>query len=249
MAFETQRGAWGSTVAGVSQVDAGLRRYMLRVYNYMAAGLALTGAVAAFVASTPAVRELFFAVSPLTHRMGMTGLGWLAVLAPIGLVFALSFGINRMQASTAQLLFWIYAGLNGVSLSTIFLVYTGTSIASVFFITASSFLALSLYGYTTRRDLSAFGTFLVMGLFGLMIVGVVGMFVQSAALNLTFAALGVFIFAGLTAYDTQKIKNMYWQGAGADVASKTAIMGALALYLDFINMFIMLLRLFGDRRS
>ena len=249
MAFETQRGAWGSTVAGVSRVDAGLRSYMLRVYNYMAAGLALTGAVAAFVASNQAVLSLFFAASPVTHQMGLTGLGWLAVLAPIGLVFALSFGINRIQTSTAQLLFWLYAGLNGVSLSTIFLVYTGTSIASIFFITASSFLALSLYGYTTRKDLSAFGSFLIMGLWGIMIASVVNIFVKSAALNMAFTAIGVFIFAGLTAYDTQKVKNMYWQGAGGEMIGKTAIMGALTLYLDFINMFIMLLRLFGDRRD
>jgi FtsH-binding integral membrane protein len=248
MAFDAQRNVWGATTAGATQVDAGLRRYMLRVYNYMASGLALTGLVAAFVANTPALMSLFYAVSA-NGRMGMTGLGWLAVLSPVGLVLALSFGIARMQASTAQLLFWLYAGLNGISLSTIFIVYTGASIASVFFITASSFLALSLYGYTTRRSLSGFGSFLIMGLFGVMIASVVNMFLHSAALNFVFSVVGVLVFAGLTAYDTQKIKDMYWQGDGSEMAGKKSVMGALTLYLDFINLFILLLRLFGDRRN
>ncbi len=248
MAFDTGRNAWGSATAGVTQVDAGLRRYMLQVYNYMASGLALTGAVAAGVAYTPSLLALFYAPS-MTGRMALTGLGWLAVLSPLGLVLALSFGIARMRASTAQSLFWLYAGLNGISLSTIFIVYTGTSIAQVFFITASSFLALSLYGYTTRRSLSGFGSFLVMGLFGVMIASVVNMFLHSAALNFVFSVAGVLVFAGLTAYDTQKIKDMYWQGDGGEIAGKKAVMGALSLYLDFINLFLMLLRFFGDRRS
>ena len=202
MAFDTGRSAWGSASAGVTQVDAGLRRYLLQVYNYMASGLALTGLVAAFVANTPALMQLFYAQS-YTGRMGLTGLGWLAVLSPVGLVLALSFGIARMKASTAQTLFWLYAGLNGISLSTIFIIYTGTSITRVFFITAATFLSLSLYGYTTKRSLSGLGSFMIMGLFGVIIASVVNIFLQSAALQFVFSIVGVLVFAGLTAYDTQ----------------------------------------------
>ena len=173
----------------------------------------------------------------------------MAIISPIGLVLAMSFGIARMRASTAQGLFWLYAGLMGISLSTIFLVYTGASITRVFFITAASFAGLSLWGYTTQRNLSAFGTFLVMGLWGLIIASVVNMFVASSALQFVISVVGVLVFAGLTAWDTQKIKEMYFVADSSEIAGKKAVMGALTLYLDFINLFIMLLRLFGDRRD
>jgi len=250
MAFETERTAWmrGQTGAAAAEIDAGLRAYMLRVYNYMASGLALTGLTAALVANTPVLQALFFQQT-FTGRIGLTGLGWLATLAPLGLVLALSFGIARMRASTAQGLFWLYAGLMGLSLSSIFMVYTATSITRVFFITAASFAGLSLYGYTTKRNLSAFGSFLVMGLWGLVIASLVNMFLMSSALQFVLSVVGVLVFAGLTAWDTQKIRDMYWQGDGYEVASKKSVMGALALYLDFINLFLMLLRFFGDRRS
>jgi FtsH-binding integral membrane protein len=248
MAFDTQRGTWTRGQAEAAQIDVGLRQYMLRVYNYMASGLALTGLVAALVAGTPAINELFFQVG-LRGAATPTGLGWLAIIAPIGLVMAISFGIARMQASTAQGLFWLYAGLMGVSLSSIFLVYTGASITRVFFITSASFAGLSLYGYTTKRNLSAFGTFLVMGLWGLMIAMLVNMFIASSALQFLISVVGVGVFAGLTAWDTQKIKEMYWAADDSETAGKKAVMGALTLYLDFINLFLMLLRLFGDRRD
>lgn len=247
MAFETQRGTWTRAQAEAAQIDVGLRQYMLRVYNYMASGLALTGIVAALVAGSPSIHQLFF-------QFGMrgatpTGLGWLAIIAPIGLVMAISFGIARMRASTAQGLFWLYAGLMGVSLSSIFLVYTGASITRVFFISAASFAGLSLYGYTTRRNLSAFGAFLVMGLWGLVIASLVNMFLASSGLQFVMSIAGVGIFAGLTAWDTQKIKEMYWEYDDGEVAGKKAVMGALTLYLDFINLFMMLIRLMGDRRD
>ncbi|MDR3440458.1 Bax inhibitor-1/YccA family protein [Telmatospirillum sp.] len=248
MAFDTQRGTWTRAEAEAAQIDVGLRQYMLRVYNYMASGLALTGLVAALVAGTPAVNALFFQVG-MRGAMQPTGLGWLAIIAPIGLVFAISLGVARMRASTAQGLFWLYAALMGVSLSTLFMVYTGASITRVFFITAASFAGLSLYGYTTRRNLSAFGTFLVMGLWGLVIASLVNMFIASSALNFVISVAGVGIFAGLTAWDTQKIKEMYWAGDDGETAGKKALMGALTLYLDFINLFIMLVRLMGDRRN
>jgi hypothetical protein len=247
MAFETQRGTWTRGQAEAAQIDVGLRAYMLRVYNYMASGLALTGLVAALVAGTPEINQLFFQVG--LRGASPTGLGWLAIIAPIGLVFAFSMGLARMRASTAQGLFWLYAGLMGVSLSSIFLVYTGSSITRVFFISAASFAGLSLYGYTTRRNLSAFGTFLVMGVWGLMIAMLVNMFIASSALQFVISVAGVGIFAGLTAWDTQKIKEMYWSADDSETAGKKAIMGALTLYLDFINLFLMLLRLFGDRRD
>ncbi len=248
MAFETERSAWTRGQADVAQIDVGLRQYMLRVYNYMASGLALTGLTAALVANTPALWDLFFQVGPV-GRAAPTMLGWIAIIAPIGLVLALSFGIAKMRASTAQGLFWLYAGLMGISLSSIFMVYTGTSITRVFFITAASFTGLSLYGYTTKRNLSAFGSFLIMGLWGLIIASVVNIFLHSSALQFVMSVAGVLIFAGLTAWDTQKIKEMYFEGDGSEIAGKKSVMGALTLYLDFINLFILLLRFFGDRRQ
>jgi hypothetical protein len=174
-------------------------------------------------------------------------LAWLIILSPLAVVLVMSFGINRISTGTAQILFWVYAGLMGLSLSTVFLQYTGASIAQTFFATAAAFVSLSLWGYTTKKDLSAMGTFLIMGVFGLIIAMVINLFMQSSALDLAISAIGVLIFAGLTAYDTQKIKSMYFAVAGTDFIGKAAIMGALTLYLDFINMFLFLLRFMGSR--
>ena len=233
--------------ARAAPIDAGLREYMLRVYNYMASGLALTGIIAYATANTPALLSLFYATSP-EGFLQPTMLAWIAMLSPLAFVLALSFGINKMKASTAQAVFWAFAGVMGLSLSHIFLSYTGTSIARVFFITSGTFAGMSLYGYTTKRDLTGMGSFLFMGLIGIIIASVVNMFLQSSAMQFVISVLGVLIFVGLTAYDTQKIKNMYSEMDGSETATKKAIMGALTLYLDFINLFLMLLRLFGDRR-
>ncbi|MBV8121998.1 MAG: Bax inhibitor-1/YccA family protein [Alphaproteobacteria bacterium] len=219
-------------------VDVGLRDYMLRVYNYMASGLALTGIVA-YVA----------AYSGFYASIARTPLIWLVILAPLGLVMLMSFGVQRMQASTLQLVFWLYSGLMGLSLAMVFLIFTGTSIARVFFITAGTFAAMSLYGYTTRRDLTQFGAFLFMGLIGIVIASLVNMFIASSALQFAISVIGVIVFTGLTAWDTQQIKEMYYEGDGSEIASKKAIMGALRLYLDFINLFMMLMQLMGQRRD
>jgi FtsH-binding integral membrane protein len=219
-------------------IDVGLRQYMLRVYNYMASGLALTGIVA-YVG----------VASGFYQSIVGTPIMWLVMLAPIGLVFLLSAGINRMSAGTAQLVFWIYAGLMGLSLAGILLVFTGASIARVFFITAGTFAAMSLYGYTTQRDLTQFGSFLMMGLIGIVIASLVNLFIVSSALQFAISVIGVIVFVGLTAYDTQRIKEMYVEYDDGQIAGKKAIMGALTLYLDFINLFIMLLQLFGQRRD
>jgi len=247
MALETQRTPWTGSQAQAAEVDVGLRRYMLGVYNYMASGLALTGLTALLVANTPAIRDVFFAAT--VRGMAPTLIGWIAIIAPIGLVFALSAGINRMRGSTAQIMFWIYAALMGVSLASILFVYTGVSVARVFFITAASFGALSLYGYTTKRDLTGFGRFLFMGLIGLIIAGVVNMFLASPMIYFVYSIVGVFLFAGLTAYDTQKIKELYWAGDSGEVETVKSINGALRLYLDFINLFIMLMQIMGQRRE
>jgi FtsH-binding integral membrane protein len=176
-----------------------------------------------------------------------TGLSWVVMLAPLAFILVLSFGINKMSASTAQLTFWAFAAVMGVSLSTIFVAYTGTSIARVFFITSGAFAALSIYGYSTKRDLTGFGSFLIMGLFGIILASIVNLFLESSALQFMVSVLGVLIFAGLTAYDTQRIKSMYYEGDGHETMTKKSVMGALSLYLDFINMFLMLLHLFGNR--
>jgi hypothetical protein len=218
--------------------NAGLRSHMLTVYNYMASGVLLTGIVALLFAQSGMAAQVFTQGGPLA---------WLIILSPLALVLVMSFGINRISTGTAQILFWAYAGLMGLSLSTVFLEYTGASIAQTFFATAAAFVSLSLWGYTTKKDLSAMGTFLIMGLFGLIIAMVVNLFMQSSALDLAISAIGVLIFAGLTAYDTQKIKSMYFAVAGTDFIGKAAIMGALTLYLDFINMFLFLLRFMGSR--
>jgi FtsH-binding integral membrane protein len=204
----------------------------------------LTGIIALLMVQTGAVSALF---NPQTG--GATPLAWIVMFAPLGLVFWLSFGINRMSSGTAKLIFWGYAALLGVSLSTLLLVYTGSSVASAFFATAAGFASLSLYGYTTKRDLSGLGSFLLIGLVGLIVASLINMFVQSGPMGFVISVVGVLIFAGLTAYDTQKIKSMYFAVRGdSELAAKSAIMGALNLYLDFLNMFLFLLRLFGDRR-
>jgi uncharacterized protein len=219
-------------------IDVGLRDYMLRVYNYMAGGLALTGVVAYWAAW-----------SGVYAQMAGTPLVWVVVLAPLGLVMLLSFRIQSMSLGAAQLTFWAYAALMGLSLASLFLVFTGASIARVFFITAATFAAMSLYGYTTRTDLARFGSFLFMGLIGIIIASLVNIFVASSALQFALSVAGVIVFTGLTAWDTQQIKEMYYEGDGSVVVGKKAIMGALRLYLDFINLFVMLMQLLGDRRS
>jgi len=209
---------------------------MLSIYNYMASGVLLTGIVA-----------LLMARSGLAVAVMTTPLSWLFILSPLAIVFAMSFGQGRFSASTLKTLFWAYAGLMGVSLSTIFLVYTGQSIAMTFFATAGAFAGLSLFGYTTKKDLSAMGAFLVMGVIGIIIAMVINMFVHSTALGLAISILGVLIFAGLTAWDTQRLKQEYYYFAGTPHAAKAVVMGALSLYLDFINMFLFLLRFMGSR--
>ncbi len=217
--------------------DAGLRSYMLSVYNYMASGVLLTGVVA----------MLFFS-SGMAEQVLRTPLRWLIIFAPLVIVMIMSFGQTRMSTGKLQALFWGFAFLMGLSMSSIFLVYTGTSIAQTFFAVAAGFMALSLYGYTTKKDLSGFGTFLIMGVVGILVAMIANMFIKSSALGLAISAIGVLLFAGLTAYDTQKIKSMYAHVAGTDMMGKTAIMGALTLYLDFINMFQFLLSFMGNRR-
>jgi len=227
--------------------DAGLRAHMLRVYNYMLSGLVLTGISAWVVANVRPVTELFFQVAP-NGAYTLSMLGWVALFAPLGLVLLLSWRISRMSVQAAQLTFWGYATLMGVSLAPILLLYTGASVAQVFFITAAMFGGMSLWGYTTKRDLTGFGSFLFMGLIGIIIASLVGMFFHSSMLQFVISVLGVLIFTGLTAYDTQKIKEMYSPNMDGTIASRGAIMGALALYLDFVNLFVMLMRLMGDRR-
>jgi len=229
-------------------IDEGLRAYMLRVYNYMALGLAITGIVA--------MGTFLMAVTNASGAPQLTQFGiflftspfkWVVMLAPLGMVFFLSARIQKMSVSSAQIAFWAFAALMGLSLASIFLVYAHGSIARVFFITAAAFGGLSLYGYTTKRDLTGWGSFLIMGLIGIIIAMVVNIFLASSALQFAISVIGVLVFAGLTAYDTQRIKAMYYELDSSDVAGRKAIMGALSLYLDFINLFLMLLHLFGSR--
>ena len=230
-------------------IDAGLRAYMIRVYNYMAAGVALTGVVAWLTFSAAVVQSSAgLQLTAFGQAVFQGPLLWILMLAPLGLVFAISFGINRLQPGTALTLFFVYAGLLGVSLASIFLIYTGESITRVFFISAAAFGALSLYGYTTQRDLTAVGSFMFMGLIGIIIASLVNIFLHSSGLSWAISIIGVLVFAGLTAYDTQAIKEMYDPMDDGTVGGRKAVMGALRLYLDFINLFLMLLRLFGDRR-
>jgi FtsH-binding integral membrane protein len=220
------------------RVDQGLRRYMLSIYNYMASGVLLSGVVAMLAASSPAVMQVLFGPGPLK---------WLVMLAPLGFVMVMSFGANRLSTPAIQGLFWAFAAIMGLSLSSIFMVFTGASIASTFFATAGAFAGLSLVGYTTKKDLSGMGSFLIMGLFGLIIASVINIFVQSSSLQWAISILGVLIFAGLTAYDTQRLKEQYYVLQGSEFMGKAIVLGALTLYLDFINMFQFLLSFMGNR--
>ncbi|MBV9330898.1 MAG: Bax inhibitor-1/YccA family protein [Alphaproteobacteria bacterium] len=231
--------------AAAGAIDAGLRSYMLRIYNYMLIGLVLTGVTAWAVANIPEIGAIFFRENMQTGRIGLTGLGWIALLAPLGMVMALSFGIQRVSLGAAQLVFWGYAALVGISLAPLLWVYTGTSVAQVFFITAATFGAMSLYGYSTRRDLSGLGSFLFMGLIGIIIASVVNIFLASGMMSWVISVIGVLVFTGLTAYDTQWIKESYVASDDGSLAGRKAIYGALKLYLDFINLFVMLLRILG----
>ncbi len=226
------------SATSTAQYDAGLRAYMIKVYNYMAMALALTGVTAFFVANTPALTAVIFG----------TPLSWVVMLAPIGIALLFGFKIHSMSYSTAKAVYWGFAVVMGLSMASIFLVYTQTSIAKVFFITAAMFGTVSLWGYTTKKDLSGFGSFLFMGLIGIIIASLVNIFLQSSALDFAISIIGVLVFTGLTAYDTQKIRESYYAVQGTDMEQKSALMGALNLYMDFINLFIMLLRFFGERR-
>ena len=252
--YDRNYAARGFGAAQSAAIDAGLRAYMLRVYNYMAAGVALTGVVAYFAfqaAGGDAIRLVPGGIVGAT-AFGQMILGGftpiLLMLVTLGLVFFLSYRISSLQPSTAFGVFMLYAALLGLALTPIFVVYTGASVSRTFFISAASFGALSLYGYTTQRDLSPIGSFLIMGVFGILLASLVNMFLGSQGLSFVISILGVLIFAGLTAYDTQRIKEMYSSYDDGTVAGRKAVMGALSLYLDFINLFLFLLRFMGDRR-
>lgn len=230
--------ATGTGAATGVPVDAGLRSHMLSVYNYMTSGVLLTGVVSLLFAQWSGAPAILF---------GPGILKWVIMLSPLAFVLVLSFGINRLSTGAAQALYWAFAVVMGISLSSIFFVYTDASIALTFFATAAAFASLSLYGYTTKRDLSGMGTFLLMGVVGLIVASVINLFLQSGTMSLVIAAIGVLVFAGLTVYDTQKIKSVYFELRGSEFLGKAAIMGALELYLDFINMFMFLLRFMGSR--
>jgi FtsH-binding integral membrane protein len=232
--------AQATATAGTRDVsfDAGLRSYMLSVYNYMACGVLLTGVVALLFSQWEGAPAILF---------GPGILKWVIMLAPLAFVMVLSFGINKLSTGAAQALFWAFSAVMGLSMASIFFVFTNTSIATTFFATAAAFVSLSLYGYTTKRDLSGFGTFLIMGVVGIIVAMLLNLWLQSSALQMAISAIGVLLFAGLTAYDTQRIKEMYAYVAGTDMIGKTVIMGALSLYLDFVNMFQFLLSFLGSR--
>ena len=231
-------------------IDEGLRTYMLKVYNYMTTGLVLTGFIAYFFgkASVEAYVPGGVILTPVGNMLFNSGLSFVIMLAPLGFVFYLSARINKMSTASAQITFWLFASIMGLSLASIFVQFTHSSIARVFFITAGTFGAMSLYGYTTKRDLTKLGGFLFMGLIGIIIASIVNIFFQSGMMAFVISVIGVLVFVGLTAYDTQNIKNMYYEGDSEEIGSKKALMGALKLYLDFINLFILLLQLFGQRR-
>ncbi|MHA6642463.1 Bax inhibitor-1/YccA family protein [Mesorhizobium sp. A623] len=240
-----------------ADIDQGLRAYMIKVYNLMGLGLLITGLAAIATVMMAITTDPSAAVATLPSGQMLTSFGyaifasplkWVVILAPLAAVMFLSFRVQSMSVAAAQTTFWVYAGLVGLSLSSIFLVYTSASITQTFFATAAAFGALSLYGYTTKRDMTAMGSFLIMGVVGLIIAMVINIFLQSSALSFAISAIGVLVFAGLTAYDTQKIKEMYFEGDDTAVAGRKSIMGALRLYLDFINLFMFMLQFMGDRR-
>jgi uncharacterized protein len=239
MATELNRstGVFGATDRVA--IDQALRAYMLQVYNLMASGLLLSGIVAVVVAQSPAMMSAIFG----------SGLGIVAMLAPLGVLLAMSFGVNRMSASTLSALYWVFVATFGLSLAAIFQIYTATSIVRVFFITAATFGAMSLYGYTTQRDLTGIGSFLFMGLIGIIIASLVNMFIGSTMLQFVVSVASVLVFTGLTAYDTQRIKLDFYEGDADEVQSKKAVFGAVSLYLNFLNLFMALLHLIGTRRE
>jgi FtsH-binding integral membrane protein len=262
--YDNRYASAGSVARTGVAIDEGLRAYMLGVYNYMAGGVALTGLVAYLVFSMavtmdPALAAKASTGAAIALRRGMyltdfgvtlyaSPLKWVVMLAPLAFVFFLSFRVYKMSVGAAQASFWLFAAVMGVSLSSIFLVFTGQSITQVFFITAGAFAGLSLFGYTTKRDLTGWGSFLLMGLIGIILAALVNLFLQSSALQFAISVIGVLVFAGLTAYDTQRIKDSYYEFSNdATMLAKGAIMGALSLYLDFINLFVSLLQLFGNR--
>ena len=243
MAYDYERNV--KARSSTDQIDLGLKAYMNKVYSFMAVGLALTGVIAHLTSSM----AFDFRTNTMTafgNAIYGSPLAFLIMLAPLGFIIALNMGIAKMKESTVQVLFWAFAAVMGLSLSSIFIQYTGESVARVFFISAGAFGALSLYGYTTKKDLTGWGSFLFIGLIGILIASIVNIFVASSALQFGISVIGVLVFAGLTAYDTQRIKAMYFDNSGQE--GKKAIMGALTLYLDFINLFIMLIQLFGQRR-
>ena len=251
MEFNKQNVQSQVTGADTHAIDEGLRAYMLKVYNYMASGILITGFISLILFKLSVITSSDGSITGLTgigNALYNSALMWVIMLAPLGVVFYMSFGIKKMSAAKAQGTFWIFAALMGASLSSIFLIYTGASITRVFFITAGTFGAMSLYGYTTKKDLTKLGGFLFMGLIGIIIASIVNIFVGSSAMQFAISVIGVLVFVGLTAYDTQNIKNMYYAGDSESIGSKKALMGALKLYLDFINLFILLLQLFGQRR-
>jgi uncharacterized protein len=255
--------------AEADAIDAGLRAHLLSIYNYMGLGLAVTAIAALGIYAISVTDDVTAAakvlhggaessarlagnlyLTPVGYALFASPLKWAIILAPLALVFGLNFGIERLRPAVAQLLFWLYAALIGVSLGSVFMIYTHTSVARVFFITAASFGALSLWGYTTRRDLTGMGPFLLMGLFGIIIAGLVNLFLASSALHWVVSAVGVLLFSGLTLWDTQRLKKEYIYGAmDGETAERTAIMGALSLYLDFVNLFTVLVQLFGERED
>jgi FtsH-binding integral membrane protein len=242
---DPRTGAYVTAGVGAEARDAGLRSYMLSVYNYMASGVLLTGLVALAFAKSGAIDVM---LTQTARGVSLNAFGFVIMLAPLGIVMVMSL-VRSLSTAATQALYWVYATLMGLSLSTIFLTYTDSSIAQVFFGTAAGFAGLSLWGYTTKRDLSGWGTFLIMGVVGLIVAQIVNIFVGSGPLSMAISVIGVLLFAGLTAYDTQKIKSLYFHVQGTDMMGKTVVMGALTLYLDFINMFLFLLRLFGSQRN
>ena len=252
MAYSTDREVMGrrfgfgaATQAEAADIDVGLRSHMLKIYNYMASGLLLSGIVAVLVANT-GLQDVFFQTTA-TGRLGYTGLGFLAMLAPVGMILVMSFGASRMSTTGLQGLYWGLVGTMGIGFAVLLKVYTGASVARVFFITAAAFGALSLYGYTTKRSLSGFGTFLFMGLIGIVIAGVVNIFMQSSMMQFVISSIGLLVFSGLIAFDTQRLKNEYFEVQGTSMVERAAIFGAVSLYLNFVNLFQILLSFLGNR--
>lgn len=240
---------FGRTIPDQATYDAGLRSHMIRVYNYMASGLALSGIVAFALFASPDFASVFFQVAPGQHVVGLNILGWVAIFAPLGLLLLMGFRAAQMSVGAVQAIYWAVTALMGVSLSLLLFRYTGASVARTFFVTAASFGALSLYGYTTKRDLTAVGKFLFMGVIGLVLASLVNMFFPSGPMSFIISAAGVLIFSGLIAYDTQKIKEQYDAAWAQGAAEKVAIFGALSLYLDFVNLFQFLMSFMGQSRD